>query len=230
MTTAIPPAVASEDITVSLPTDVLEAMDQLAKERGRTRNQMVVAAVRRFVLAEQRWLETQAVVAAAAREAGLRTEDDIEELMDSLPDEPVWAVILRVVYDASVLVSAAAFPGSVPHQALELARLFRVQSVTSGELLDQVRRALLGPRFRRDRTTVENVIVELYGVSLVVRPTVRLAVITAKESDNRVLECAVEGEADLIVSGDRKHLLRLGSYQGIPIVAPADFLRTVTLP
>jgi predicted nucleic acid-binding protein len=40
------------------------------------------------------------------------------------------------------------------------------------------------------------------------------------------LECAVEGKADVIVSGDH-HLRDLKSYQGIPIVRPIDFLRTL---
>jgi predicted nucleic acid-binding protein len=39
------------------------------------------------------------------------------------------------------------------------------------------------------------------------------------------LECALAGEADFIVSGDKKHLLALRQFQGIPIVSPADFLR-----
>jgi predicted nucleic acid-binding protein len=46
--------------------------------------------------------------------------------------------------------------------------------------------------------------------------------------DNRILECAIAGQADLIVSGDR-HLLKLKSYQGIPIVRPVDFRRTLGL-
>jgi predicted nucleic acid-binding protein len=49
----------------------------------------------------------------------------------------------------------------------------------------------------------------------------------ADPDDNRVLECAVEGDADLIVSGDR-HLVRLQSFQGIGIVRPAGFTRIGT--
>ena len=41
--------------------------------------------------------------------------------------------------------------------------------------------------------------------------------------DNRGLECAVEGSAEVIVSGDR-HLLKLGQYQGIRICRPQEFL------
>ena len=47
--------------------------------------------------------------------------------------------------------------------------------------------------------------------------------IPADPVDEMVLACAVEGQADLIVSGDR-HLLDLGEYQGIPIVTAREFL------
>jgi uncharacterized protein len=43
---------------------------------------------------------------------------------------------------------------------------------------------------------------------------------------DRILECAVAGNADLIVSGDR-HLIEFKSFQGIGIVRPVDFLRTL---
>jgi len=39
-----------------------------------------------------------------------------------------------------------------------------------------------------------------------------------------VLECAVAGQVDAIVTGDRKHLLSLRRYAGIPILSPSDFL------
>lgn len=46
------------------------------------------------------------------------------------------------------------------------------------------------------------------------------------ESDNRVLEAAVEGAADYIVSGD-DHLLTLGTFERIPILAPREFVASV---
>jgi predicted nucleic acid-binding protein len=45
------------------------------------------------------------------------------------------------------------------------------------------------------------------------------------EEDNRILECAVAGHADLIVTSDR-HLRRLKTFRGIGIVLPIDFRRT----
>jgi putative PIN family toxin of toxin-antitoxin system len=133
----------------------------------------------------------------------------------------------RVVFDASVWVSAFMYPASVPDQAVDLARRRQVQSILSDPLIDQVQRAILGPRFARSSAAVRVLVAEMRDVSRLVVPAVTLAVIAAKESDNRVLECAVAGRADVIVTGDRKHVLPLGSYEGIRIVSPAAFLRSL---
>ena len=63
-------------------------------------------------------------------------------------------------------------------------------------------------------------------VAKIVEPRIALQAIADDPDDDRILECAVEGKADLIVSGDR-HLTRLRTFRGIGIVRPADFLRTL---
>ena len=60
----------------------------------------------------------------------------------------------------------------------------------------------------------------------IIIPRATLEVIKEDPADDRILECAVAGRADLIVSGDQ-HLRRLKAYQGIPIIRPVDFLRTL---
>ena len=62
----------------------------------------------------------------------------------------------------------------------------------------------------------------------VITSSTTLNVITADPSDNRVLECAVDGKADLIVSNDH-HLLKLKTYKGIPIIAGPDLRRTLSI-
>lgn len=62
----------------------------------------------------------------------------------------------------------------------------------------------------------------------VVVPRFVLDVIPEDPDDNRILECAVAGKADVIVTGDRA-LRRLRSYEGMPIVRPVDFMRTLGL-
>ncbi len=132
--------------------------------------------------------------------------------------------LLRILFDANVWVSAYLFPRSVPGSTIDLVRDGFVQSIISAPLVEQAYGALL--RLRYGEAAADEARAEMRALSDLVVPTVRLAVITAKESDNRVLECAVAGNANVIVTGDRKHLLPLRSYAGIPIVSPADFLRS----
>jgi putative PIN family toxin of toxin-antitoxin system len=65
--------------------------------------------------------------------------------------------------------------------------------------------------------------VNLESVTLLVDPAVSLDLIQDDPDDNRVLECAAEGNADMIVSGDR-HLLRLERFGEIPILRVREFL------
>lgn len=58
----------------------------------------------------------------------------------------------------------------------------------------------------------------------VVQPSTRLHVIAEDPEDDRVLECAVEGRADAIVTGDR-HLLKLGTFRRISILRAKDIPR-----
>jgi predicted nucleic acid-binding protein len=43
-----------------------------------------------------------------------------------------------------------------------------------------------------------------------------------------ILECAVVGGATHIVTGDKRHLLPLGNYQGVSIISAADFFTLVS--
>jgi predicted nucleic acid-binding protein len=57
-----------------------------------------------------------------------------------------------------------------------------------------------------------------------------LAVIAGDPDDDKVLECAVVGGAHYIVTGDRRHLLPLGTYQGIAIINAATLIALVAAP
>lgn len=129
------------------------------------------------------------------------------------------------VFDSNVWVSGSLYPGSIPYRAIDVARRGKIRSVTSEAIIEQVFRALAGPKFRSSPIDLAAVEAEMRGLSTMVVPDITLAVVAAKESDNRILECAVAGGVGLIVTGDRHYLLPLGVYQGISILSPTDFLQ-----
>ena len=130
----------------------------------------------------------------------------------------------RVVADTNIFISALMF-GGLPGSFLDLAFLRSFELVTSPILLDELDEKLR-LKFGLSSGDADRVRAKLEDTALVVTPDLVLNVITEDPDDDRVLECAVAGEAEYIVSGD-KHLLRLGSYQGISIVTAREFMNAI---
>ena len=72
---------------------------------------------------------------------------------------------------------------------------------------------------------VNDTVADLLTFNSLVKITGTLHVVPADPDDDKILECAALGNATHVVSGDKRHLLPLGQFQGITIVSPADFIR-----
>jgi len=132
--------------------------------------------------------------------------------------------MLRVVFDTSVYISAFVVPGSKSEEAFLLASKRRFYLFTSPVIVAEAANKLKG-KFSATDQEVEKTIRLIAKVAEVVKPKGVLDVLS-DEPDNYILECAVEVEANLIVSGD-KHLLKLKKYEGIGITRVADLLYTL---
>ena len=127
----------------------------------------------------------------------------------------------KVVFDTNIYISAFITPDGQGEAAYQKALEGRIQLYSSIPILTETARKLLG-KFKWDREMVDTAISHIAEVATVVKPAKRIAVLT-DEPDNRILECAVEAESDVIVTGD-KHLLKLKKYKGITIITLAEFL------
>jgi len=129
--------------------------------------------------------------------------------------------MIRVVFDTNVYISALMF-GGLPGSLLDLGLLQSFLLVVSPALLDELDEKLQ-EKFEVAAEDAAIIREKLESIAEIVRPDMVLHVITEDPDDNRVLECAVRGMADYIVTGDR-HLLKLGSYDAISIVTVRQFL------
>lgn len=134
--------------------------------------------------------------------------------------------MVKVVIDTNVLVSATLFGGN-PEQILDSAEEGKIKILISEEILEEFK-GVLQRKFGFSLDIVEITVSAIKEISTLVTPTQRLNVIKKKEDDNRILECAVEGKVQYIVSGDKRHLLPLKEYQGIKILSPAQFLKVIS--
>jgi putative PIN family toxin of toxin-antitoxin system len=104
----------------------------------------------------------------------------------------------------------------------------RVELVTSPPLLAELGRVLVD-KFGWEAPLGGEAVAQVARVAIMVRPEARVDVVLDDPDDDRVLEAAAAGEADVIVSGDR-HLLRLRSWQRIPIEKAAVFVKRLDEP
>jgi putative PIN family toxin of toxin-antitoxin system len=133
---------------------------------------------------------------------------------------------VRVVADTNVLVSALLFGGS--SEQIFLAGLRgEIQLITSLPLLNELER-VLKKKFKLDTGLVGEILEEVKDVMEIVETISRIDVISHPEEDNRVLECAIDGRAEIIVTGDTKHILPLREYRGIKILSPSEFRKRLS--
>jgi len=130
---------------------------------------------------------------------------------------------MRIVLDTNVLVSALAFPGSKPDQILYRIRRRETELFISAFILSELDR-VLRDKFRFSRKEAHIRVNAIRAIAHVIAPTERITIVTAKDDDNRILECAAAARAEFLITGDKEHLLPLGSYRGTRIVTPAQFL------
>ena len=132
---------------------------------------------------------------------------------------------LRVVVDTNVYISAFLYPDRLVFQVVLAASRGLYYLLTSPAILREVGKVMREDLGWEERVRIQHLKILTKAAEIVI-PTTTLAVIKEDPADDRILECAVAGRADLIVSGDQ-HLRRLKAYQGIPIIRPVDFLRTL---
>ncbi|HEY3915913.1 MAG TPA: putative toxin-antitoxin system toxin component, PIN family [Verrucomicrobiae bacterium] len=129
---------------------------------------------------------------------------------------------ITAVFDTNILFSATGWRES-PFQCVERARAGKVEAVTCPELIEELAEKLKGRLNFSAEQTAETVADYLGFLRVVQIPKV-LDAVPRDPEDNMVLECAIEGQARYIVSGDND-LLVLKRFRDIEIVRASDFLQ-----
>ncbi len=132
--------------------------------------------------------------------------------------------MIRAVLDTNTLVSALSFGGS-SRTVLELARENKITMVASPFIFDELR-GVLRKKLKRPPIQIEDIIAELSFFAVVVNPSVNVSIFPKNNADNRILECALDGKAEFIITGDHG-LLRLRQHKGIAILSAPRFLDTI---
>ncbi len=129
----------------------------------------------------------------------------------------------KFVLDTNIIVSALIFKNSQPRQALDKAR-YRGIVLMSDAIWQEIQEVLTRPKFERYITLTE---IDLFLIGLaksVKFVDIQKSIVACRDpKDDKFLDLAVNGDAKLIISGD-KDLLVLHPFEDIPILTVRQFL------
>jgi uncharacterized protein len=133
---------------------------------------------------------------------------------------------LRLVLDTNIVVAGLLWNGP-PRRLIELAiEGEAVELFSSPVLLNELSHTLGYSKFDKRiegfGTSIAALVAQYAALVSLVVPASVLRVVAKDADDDHVIAAAVAARAELIVTGDRKHLLPIGSHQGIAIVTARE--------
>ncbi len=138
--------------------------------------------------------------------------------------------MLKVVIDTNQFISSILTKHGPSAQLLQAWREHAYILVTSLEIVKEIRRVFQYPhitqKYHLQQDDIESLINLIEHEAVILSDSIKLDVIKDDPEDNKILACALEADAQYIVSGDR-HLLILQHYKNIAIVRVTDFLKII---
>ncbi len=131
--------------------------------------------------------------------------------------------MIKAVIDTNVFLSAIFWSGK-PFEIVRLAFSQKITGVTSMAILEELEQKLL-KKFNYPKDQTERYLQLVLKEFVVVEPKQKVNVVE-DPADNKIIEAALEANADYIVTGD-KHLLKIHQYKSIQIVTPNEFLKMI---
>lgn len=128
---------------------------------------------------------------------------------------------MRVTFDTNIYISAFAIPGGSAEEAYRHAVHRDFELFASIAILTETANTLRN-KFAWSNEKIESLLTNIGKVAVVLKTQPHIHVLH-DEPDNRILECGVQAQADIIVTGDQ-HLLALKHYEGIILMRLSEFL------
>lgn len=136
---------------------------------------------------------------------------------------------MKVTLDTNVLLSGTFWHGA-SFRIMKMAQNREIELILSEDIIEEYRKVLMyeeiQEKIANKNLEVQTVFDTLITFSTIVKPRRKIKIVMDDPSDNIILECAVEGAANYIITKD-KHLLKLKEFEGIKIITQDAFLKEI---
>ena len=137
--------------------------------------------------------------------------------------------MIKVTVDTNVLISATFWYGD-SYRVIELVENKKLYLVLSKDILKEYAWVLqyeeIQEKIKKKNLEMKYTVLKIAQLANIVEPRKKFFVVEEDPDDNMIIECAIEGNVDFIISQD-KHLLGLEEFKGIKIVTPNFFIKKI---
>ena len=132
-------------------------------------------------------------------------------------------MMIKVILDTNIIVSAIVFGGK-PRDILYLIQNGEIRAFISPFILFELKE-VLRKKFEFDIKKLKDIEDLINDSFISIAPKISLKIIKEYTIDNKILEAAVEAKADYLITGDKKHVLKLKKVKKTKIVSAEEFLK-----
>lgn len=133
--------------------------------------------------------------------------------------------MIKVVVDTNVLISGIFWEGNYCSQVIDAWKSGKITMISSIEIVKELVETLRDFKIQMPEDMIKEWQNRIIENAVVVEPKEKLDVVKNDPKDNKFFEAALAGNADYIISQDRKHILSIKEYKGTKTILPGEFLK-----
>jgi len=135
---------------------------------------------------------------------------------------------MRITVDTNVLISSTFWEGD-SSKIIKKVETGELKLILSESIIKEFEKVLnyneIQDKIKNKNLEMKYSINKIVSLSIIIDPLQKLN-ICEDSNDNIILECALEGQVNYLISQDN-HLLKLKEIQGIKIITPNEFLSII---
>jgi len=202
--------------TISLPPELAREVEEIARQEKKPISAVIQDALRiaRRERLKAEFYQIQNYWSRKAKERGVLTAKDLETYLRPST---------RVVFGTSIFISALVIPGNFAEKAMLKIIEGGDILVISKDIINEVL-SVLSSKCNREKIGISHAAVILSDLGELVKPTKKVSIFK-DDPDNRILECAIHGKTDVLITGD-KEMLQSRGYKGTKIISLKEFIES----
>ena len=133
---------------------------------------------------------------------------------------------MKITVDTNTLISATFWSGP-SDKIISKVEIKEIELIISNDIIKEYNEVLdyeeIQDKIKDKKLEMKRTVGKIISMSTIVVPKEKVDIVKDDPDDNKILECAIAGNVDCIVSND-KHLLKLKKFRNIPILTPDEFV------